>query len=69
MKYKSVKTGNVIEIKERMFYWRNRYFKGLVDVEDNALYDYPENSFADHVGIKSSIDKGLIKLVEGEQKL
>jgi len=68
MKYKSVKTGNVLEIKENMFYWRKRYFKGLVDVEEKDGYDCPEDSFADHVGIKSSIDEGLIKLVQGKQR-
>ena len=35
-----------------MFYWRGRYFSGLVDVAANTLYDDPEDSFAAHVGMK-----------------
>ncbi len=35
-----------------MFYWRGRYFSGLVDVAANTLYDDPEDSFADHVGFE-----------------
>ena len=42
-----------------MFYWRGQYFHGLVDVETNALYDDPEDSFCDHVGLHrdSNIEK------------
>ena len=56
-----------------MFFWRGRYFSGLVSgcgmepvkggekvISGGALYDDPEDSFAAHVWIKSSLDEGLI---------
>ncbi len=45
-----------------MFAWRGRFFSGLVDVEHNALYNDPEDSFEDHVGISES--KELIEEIE-----
>ena len=58
--YVCVKTGNTLERKANMFFWRGRYFTGLVDVKTNALYDDPSDSFAKHIGIESSLEKGLI---------
>lgn len=58
--YTSTKSGNQLERKLGMFFWRGRYFTGLVDVAANALYDDPEDSFADHVGMPGSLEQGLI---------
>ena len=58
--YICVKTGNALERKANMFFWRGRYFHGLVDVKENALYDDPTDSFADYVGITNGLEKGLI---------
>jgi len=62
--YICVKSGNILERRERHFYWRGRFFSGLVDVKNNALYNDPEDSFAEHLGIESldSLKSGLIKL-------
>lgn len=50
--YRAKSTGNLLERRPKMFYWRGRYFSGLVDVAANVLYDDPEDSFADHVGFE-----------------
>lgn len=44
-KYVSKSTGNLLERQPKQFYFRKRYFSGLVDVKSNALYDDPEDSF------------------------
>jgi len=44
-----------------MFNWRGKSFSGLVDEDRNALYDNPEDSFADHVGIQNALKQGLIE--------
>lgn len=59
--YIAIKTGNVLEARPRMFFWRGRYFSGLVDVEANSLYDNPEDSFAQHVGLDLSVVSGQIR--------
>lgn len=59
--YIAVKSGERLERRSGAFYYRDRYFTGLVDTANNALYDDPEDSFADHVGIESSLDSGLIR--------
>jgi hypothetical protein len=71
------KYGKPLFRKAAMFYWRGRYFSGLVTVRKmepfqkdgwfkqvsaGDLYDDPEDSFAAHVGIKSSIEMGLIQV-------
>lgn len=38
-----------IEVRPNMFYWRGRWFSGLVDIENNALYDNPDDSFLEYV--------------------
>jgi hypothetical protein len=63
-KYKSVKTGNVLLRCSGKFHYRGRDFHGLVDLVSNALYDDPDDSFADHVGLDSSLKKGLIEPVK-----
>lgn len=63
-KYKSVKTGEVLEVLKNKMCWRGRYFSGLVDVKNHALYDNPEDSFADYVGMESSLSLGLIEEVK-----
>ena len=63
VKYRAVKTGNDLTPIGGMFYWRGRAFSGLIDQAGNALYDNPEDSFADHVGIESSIAMGLIEKI------
>ena len=35
--------------KPEMFYWRGRFFHGMVCEECNALYDDAEDSFFEHV--------------------
>lgn len=67
MNYVCVATGNILERRPNMFYWRGRYFPGLVDVKTNGLYDDPEDSFNEHVHIPKSIDEGLIKPEELKQ--
>ena len=59
--YKSVKTGNILVVKPDMFFWRGSYFTGLVDEEANALYDNPEDSFAEHVGTEDLQNNDLIE--------
>lgn len=39
-------------VKARMFFWRGKYFNGLVCIECNSLYDNPNDSFEKHIGIK-----------------
>ena len=46
-----------------MFYWHDRWFSGLVDVEVNALYDDPEDSFMDHVTATTTHNTDLIEKV------
>jgi len=41
-----------LEIKPNMFYWRGKYFSGLVCKECNSLFDNPKDSFKNHVGLK-----------------
>lgn len=38
--------------KPNMFHWRGRFFSGLVCPDCNSLWDDPEDSFAEHVGLK-----------------
>lgn len=64
--YMATKTENLLEFKEDMYHWRGIDFPGLVDEETNALYDYPEDSFAEHVGIPTALEQGLIVPIEGE---
>lgn len=58
--YVSVKTGRTLVRKPQMFHFRGTDFHGLVDVEVNALYDDPSDSFAARVGMPSSEEQGLI---------
>jgi hypothetical protein len=62
--YVSTITGNKLERRRDQFYWRGQSFHGLVDVKSGSLFDDPCDSFADHVGIKSSIALGYIKIYE-----
>lgn len=61
--YIAVKSGNKLVRRAGMFYFRGVTFHGLVDEENNAFYDDPDDSFAAHTGIKSSLEKGLIKAI------
>lgn len=61
--YRSIRTGNLLERRSGMFYWRDRWFSGLVDVEVNALYDDPEDSFMNHVNATATHDTSLIEKV------
>ncbi len=61
-KYIEVKTGTELERRQNMFFLQQgRYFSGLVSQNEDALYDDPDDSFAAAVGMKSSLDKGLIQ--------
>lgn len=62
--YVSAATGNKLERVPDKFYLRGRWFHGLVDVQANTLYDDPSDSFAEHTGISSSLEQGLIALLE-----
>ena len=44
--------GHPLDRRPAMFFWRGRYFHGLVCPVCNALYDDPEDSFEEHVGMK-----------------
>lgn len=59
--YVAAATGNALERRQNMFYWQGRSFPGLVDPEQNALYDDPEDSFNEHVSIPTAIERGLIR--------
>lgn len=61
--FKSTRTGRVLERRERMFYWKGTSFSGLVDDVENALFDNPDDSFYAHVGMKTSLDLGLVEEV------
>lgn len=61
MRYIRVDTGAELERLTNIFYWRGRYFSGLVDAKNNALFDDPDDSFCDHVGLQSSLQRGLIR--------
>ena len=63
MKYRSVKTGNLLHRSPDQFYWKGEWFHGLVDIKTNALYDDPEDSFNAHVGIPTAFEEGLIMRV------
>jgi len=65
-KYIAANTGNELIRKEAMFNWRGKSFSGLVDEGRMALYDNPEDSFADHVGIPNALSEGLIEELPGE---
>lgn len=43
------KCGKEMELRDRMFHWRGKFFTGYVCVVCNALYDNPEDSFIKHV--------------------
>lgn len=38
-----------LEVRRNMFYWRGKWFSGLVDPDTNALYDNPDDSFLEYV--------------------
>jgi len=44
--------GRPLMRQPNMFFWRGQYFHGLMDVERNALYDDPDDSFAAVVGFE-----------------
>ncbi len=41
-----------VTIKPNKFYWRGKYFSGLVCEKCNALYDNHDDSFMKHVGVR-----------------
>ena len=43
------KCGAALERRANMFYWRGRFFHGLVCTPCNALWDDPTDSFEQHV--------------------
>lgn len=64
--YISTSTKNILEYKDNQFHFRGVSFPGLVDVEANALYDHPSDSFAEHVGLPTALEQGLIMPIQGE---
>ena len=65
--YISTASGNRLERKDARFFYKDRYFPGLVDVAENALYDDPEDSFAKYAGIPSSMEEGLIRKLDSTE--
>lgn len=64
--YIAAKSKNVLVYKENMFYWRGDWFPGLVDEENNALYDHPDDSFNKRVGLDTALELGKIIPIQGE---
>lgn len=64
MRYRSTTTGNILKRYPNMMYATGKSFHGLIDEKASKIYDDPEDSFADHVGILSCIKKGNIEPVE-----
>lgn len=54
------KCGTALERRPNMFYWRGRFFHGLVCTPCNALWDDPTDSFEQHVReqARGAADKG-----------
>lgn len=48
---KCPKCKNVMERRPDQFYYREKFFHGLVCVTCNSLWDDPTDSFAEHMGI------------------
>ena len=65
-KYIFVKTGEILQRREGAFHWRGRSFSGLVATLSNSLFDGPEDSFCEHVGMETSLSKGIIKEILSE---
>lgn len=61
MKYISTKTDNELVEKLNMYHRDGGSFSGLVDEQDNVLYDNPEDSYNKSVGMKTDLEEGLIK--------
>jgi hypothetical protein len=36
-------------VKQNMFFWKGKYFSGLVCEEHNSLFENPEDSLMDHI--------------------
>jgi hypothetical protein len=41
--------------RQEKFFWRGRFFSGLVCVPCNSLWDDPDDSFEEHVGLKCAV--------------
>jgi len=50
-----------------MFYWRGKWFPALVDVAANNMFDHPENSFYNNLGMKNSVESGFVIPVNAER--
>ena len=46
---KHCKCGKAFEVRANMFYWRGRYFTGLVCGDCNSLWNNPSDSFYAYV--------------------
>lgn len=66
--YASKATGNILIRQEGCFFWKGRYFSGLVDegCTPPALYDNPTDSFCHEVGMLGAVEEGLIYPIDGE---
>jgi hypothetical protein len=53
------KCGTEMESRNDMFYYRGRYFPGLVCVKCNALYDDPSDSFHLYVGLPHELSENI----------
>jgi hypothetical protein len=40
---------NKLVVKQNMFFWKGKYFSGLVCEEHNSLFENPEDSLMDHI--------------------
>jgi hypothetical protein len=62
--YAATKTRNLLVVKENSFQFRGGSFQGLLDEDTGILYDHPDDSFCKSIGAPTSIEIGLIYLIE-----
>lgn len=65
--YMATKTKNLLERQENSFHYGGRDYPGLLDVEDDILYDHPEDSCCKALGMKTDLDRGIIFPVHAER--
>lgn len=65
--YMATKTHNLLVERTGQFYHRGTHFLGLVDEAANALYDHPDDSFNNYLGLPTALAEGLIVPVEGNK--
>lgn len=66
MQYIATNNNNLLTNKEDMFTWNGVGFRGLVDESENSLYDHPEDSYMNFIGMKNSVESGHVMVVTTE---